>query len=216
MTAAPSEADRVPFSQQLRESTREAHHRAENSPFISELLNGSAGLDRFTELATQHYFIYSALESAEALRDPVAGRFAIDGLDRVPALETDLAFLIGQDWKSQVEPNQATADYCARVREVSRSWPGGYIAHHYTRYLGDVSGGQVIRAWLRNEHGVTGDGARFYDFRAVGSPVEFRRRYRALLDAAPWNDSERERIVAEARVAFDLNTAVFNELDRCA
>lgn len=217
MTSAPGETDQVPFSQQLRDSTREAHHRAENSPFIAELLNGSAGLDRFTELATQHYFIYSALESAAALEDPIAGRFAIDGLDRVPALETDLAFLIGPDWKSVVRPNQATAEYCARVREVSQRWPGGFVAHHYTRYLGDVSGGQVIRASLRSQHGVTGDGARFYDFRAVGSPAAFRRRYRGLLDAAPWTDSERARIVAEARLAFDLNTAVFSELDRtCA
>lgn len=218
MTAAPEETDQAPFSQQLRESTREAHRRAESSPFIAELLGVSAGLDRFTELATQHYFIYSALESAPAaVHDPIAARFAIDGLDRVPALETDLAFLIGPDWKSAVRPNRATAAYCARVREVSQHWPGGFVAHHYTRYLGDVSGGQVIRAWLRTQHGLTGDGARFYDFRALGSPAVFRRRYRGLLDTAPWSDSERARIVAEARLAFDLNTAVFSELDRtCA
>lgn len=216
MTAAPPDLEQVPFSQQLRESTREAHVRAESSSFVEELLDGSAGLDGFTRLAVQHYFIYSALETAAAeLRDdPVAGQFVIDELARVPALGVDLGFLLGPQWQTSVQPNPATAEYCDRIREVSAGWPGGFVAHHYTRYLGDISGGQVIRGRLRTLYDVTGDGARFYDFGALGSPAAFRRRYRRLLDTAGFDTSERARIVDEARLAFDLNTAVFADLAR--
>lgn len=215
MTVAPPETDQAPFSQQLREATREAHERAENSDFVARLLDGSAGLTGFTALAVQHFHIYTALEDAarRLSADPVAGRFLLDGLDRVPALSVDLESLLGPQWRA-TPPNAATVAYCARIAEVSVDWPGGFVAHHYTRYLGDISGGQVIRSRLRTHYGITGDGARFYDFSAVGSPAAFRRTYRALLDTAGWDAAERERIVAETQHAFDLNTAVFVELGR--
>ncbi|MGH3431963.1 MAG: heme oxygenase (biliverdin-producing) [Thermocrispum sp.] len=214
MTAAPPSTERVPFSQQLREATREAHVRAESSDFVARLLDGSAGLAGFTALAVQHFHIYTALESAarRLSADPVAGRFVLDGLVRVPPLSVDLRFLLGPEWEAAALPNQATAEYCSRINEVSADWPGGFVAHHYTRYLGDISGGQVIRSRLRTHYGITGDGARFYDFSALGSPAAFRRRYRGLLDSAGWDEAERARIVAEAQLAFDHNAAVFADL----
>lgn len=216
MTAAPPGTERVPFSQQLRDATREAHVRAESSDFVDRLLDGSAGLAGFTALAVQHYHIYTALEAAarRLSADPVAGRFVLDGLDRVPALSVDLRFLLGPEWAAATVPNQATVRYCERIADVASDWPGGFVAHHYTRYLGDISGGQVIRSRLRSNYGVTGDGARFYDFSALGSPAAFRHRYRRLLDTAGWDDVERDRIVTEAQLAFDLNTAVFADLGR--
>jgi heme oxygenase len=86
------------------------------------------------------------------------------------------------------------------------------VAHHYTRYLGDLAGGQVVGKVLERTYGVTGPGALFYDFSALGSPSRFRARYRALLDAAPWDDIEQRRVADEAVRAFELNIAVFEEL----
>jgi heme oxygenase len=215
MTAALRKIDQAPFSQQLREATREDHDRANQSAFVTKILDGSARLSAYTALAVQHFHIYTALEeAARALADhPVVSRFLIDGLERVPALTTDLRFLLGPRWRELAIPRRTTVEYCDRITEVAQSWPGGFVAHHYTRYLGDVSGGQVVRSRLRTRYDVDGDGARFYDFSALGSPAAFRRRYRQLLDTAEWDAAERERIIAEARVAFQHNIAVLDDLD---
>lgn len=218
MTAEPvSTAVSGAFSATLRESTREVHERAENSSFMSALLSGALPLEAYSLLAAQHYHIYGALEAVTDTMadDPVGSPFAMDGLRRVPALAEDLEYLAGPGWASALHPVPATQRYVERLRSVATGWPGGYVAHHYTRYLGDVSGGQVIRSVLKRLHGVVGPGARFYDFgdfASLGSPHAFRKHYRTLLDEAPWNAEEQERIVAEAVRAFELNIEVFEDL----
>jgi heme oxygenase (biliverdin-producing, ferredoxin) len=201
------------FSETLRTATREAHQAAHDSPYMTDLLGGSLPLAGFTELVGQHYFIYSALEeTAETMRhDPVAGVFVHDGLARVPALERDLTFLIGQDWRAAIRPYPATTRYCDRIREASAT-SAGFVAHQYTRYLGDLAGGQVTRAKMRQFHGLTDDGVHFYDFTSLGSPVRFREQYRTLLNSAPWSADDHKRLILEALHAFDLNIAVFTEL----
>ncbi len=90
----------------------------------------------------------------------------------------------------------------------------GYIAHHYTRYLGDLSGGQIIRDKAERTWGFArkGDGVRFYVFEGISNPAAFKREYRALLDAVSVDDLEKQRIVAECKRAFSLNSDVFRAL----
>jgi heme oxygenase len=142
----------------------------------------------------------------------VVGGFAVDALRRREAIAADLAFLRGADWADDLRPLASTAAYAARIRETVDAWPGGWVAHHYTRYLGDIAGGQAVRVLLERHYGVTGDGARFYDFAALGPVPPFRTHYRALLDAAAWDEVERARIADEACHAFELNIAMLREL----
>ncbi len=88
------------------------------------------------------------------------------------------------------------------------------MAHHYTRYLGDLSGGQIIRGTAEKTWGFErkGDGVRFYVFEQISNPAAFKREYRELLDAVNADDLEKQRIVDECKRAFALNTAVFREL----
>ncbi|SFP46409.1 heme oxygenase [Amycolatopsis arida] len=206
--------DQVPFSQALRESTREAHDRAHHSAYMEALLAGSLTLAEYARLATQYYFIYEAIERASdaMVDDPVGGPFVIDELRRLPALTRDLEFLLGPDWRAELRPVPATEEYVRRIQAAAFDWPGGYVAHHYTRYLGDLAGGQVVRSLLARTYGITGPGALFYDFGALGSPSAFRRRYRSRLDNADWDAAERVRIVAEVLLAFELNIAVLADL----
>jgi heme oxygenase len=144
----------------------------------------------------------------------VAGPFIQPELMRVASLERDLAYLRGAQWRDGLTALPATAEYAARVAECARTWPGGYIAHHYTRYLGDLSGGQIIRGTAEKTWGFArkGDGVRFYVFEDIGNPAAFKRGYRELLDGVLADDLEKQRIVAECRHAFALNTAVFRAL----
>ncbi|WP_327336588.1 MULTISPECIES: biliverdin-producing heme oxygenase [unclassified Streptomyces] len=206
----------TPFSTLIRTASHEQHVEAETSTFMSDLLGGRLGVDAYTRYTEQLWFVYRALEDgAGALReDAVAGPFIQPELMRTAELERDLAHLRGADWREGLEPLPATAAYAERVAECARSWPAGYIAHHYTRYLGDLSGGQIIRDKAERTWGFErkGDGVRFYVFEGISNPASFKRGYRELLDAVDADDLEKQRVVDECKRAFALNTAVFREL----
>lgn len=202
------------FAARLRAATRDAHERAERSPFVEALLGGDLGREAYAALLAQSHLFHSALEEAgEVWRgDPVVGRFVLDPLRRSPALEADLAWLLGPGWRGHVRPLDATASYVERLRAVCPTDRAAFVAHHYTRYLGDLSGGQVIRRRLRDAYGLEVDGVRHYVFDGIGKPKPFRDRYRALLDETPWRPGERDALIAEADLAFRLNRAVFDDL----
>ncbi|MEU1629051.1 biliverdin-producing heme oxygenase [Streptomyces sp. NPDC020096] len=204
------------FSDLIRSATRAQHTEAEESAFMGDLLGGRLGVEAYARYTEQLWFVYRTLEEAadRLTADPVAGPFVQPELLRVAELERDLDHLHGPDWRARALPLPATAAYCDRVTEVAAAWPAGYVAHHYTRYLGDLSGGQVIRGIAERTWGFErkGDGVRFYVFDHIGNPAAFKREYRELLDALPVDEVEKQRVVEECRRAFALNSAVFAEL----
>ncbi|MFB6821706.1 heme oxygenase (biliverdin-producing) [Streptomyces virginiae] len=204
------------FSTVIRVASHEQHTEAETSTFMSDLLGGRLGVDAYTRYTEQLWFVYRALEdAAESLKDdPVAGPFIQPELMRVAEIERDLTHLVGPDWRESVTALPATRAYADRVAECAAEWPGGYVAHHYTRYLGDLSGGQIIRDKAERTWGFErkGDGVRFYVFSDISNPAAFKRTYRELLDAIAADDLEKQRIIDECKRAFDFNGAVFREL----
>lgn len=211
--------EHVPFSTVLRTASSEEHQAAEHSSFMSRLLGGQLGIEAYADLTGQLWYVYRALEErAEQLAEhPLAGPFIDPALLRTAAIERDLAHLRGPDWRAGLAPLPATAAYVARIEELAAEWPAGYLAHHYTRYLGDLSGGQIIRGLAEKAWGFErkGDGVRFYVFEEVTNPAAFKRDYRAKLDAAgaAMDEVERRRVVEECKRAFVLNGAVFHDLD---
>ncbi|MFD7708032.1 heme oxygenase (biliverdin-producing) [Streptomyces sp. NPDC059785] len=215
-SSTESDATTTAFSTLIRTASHEQHVEAETSTFMSDLLGGRLGVDAYARYTEQLWFVYEALEAGvgRLASDPVAGPFIRPELLRGPALERDLAHLRGPDWRATLSPLPATEEYAARVAHCAEQWPGGYVAHHYTRYLGDLSGGQIIRGKAERTWGFDrkGDGVRFYVFEGIANPAAFKREYRELLDAVPADDLEKQRIVAECKRAFALNTAVFRAL----
>lgn len=204
----------VPFSQALRERTWSSHGDSEGAGFMSDLMQGKGTRDDYIALVVQHYFIYQALEAAETgfARDPVASAFITPRLTRLPAIEADLAFLIGPDWRNQVVPLPTTQRYVDRINTVAAGWSGGFIAHHYTRYLGDLSGGQHIRRLMQRHFGFETNGVGFYFFDEIASPKDFKDTYREQLDAVDWSPQERERVIEEVLIAYRFNTELFADL----
>ena len=204
----------IPFSQALRERTSSGHSSSEGADFMSDLMTGKGSKEDYIALVAQHFFIYEALElAADRMRaDAVAAPFISDKLTRLPAIVQDLEFLIGPDWREQITPLPTTARYVARINEVGAVWPGGFVAHHYTRYLGDLSGGQIIRTLMQRQFGFDTNGVGFYLFGDIAKPREFKDTYREQLDAVPWDDEEQARVIDEVMVAYRFNTELFIDL----
>ncbi|MFF8188260.1 heme oxygenase (biliverdin-producing) [Microbacterium sp. NPDC016588] len=209
-------SDVLSFSTALRERSRTAHSSSEGADFMTDLMNGSGTREDYVALVAQHWFIYEALEAAtERMRvDPVASVFLSDKLTRLPALEADLEFLIGADWRERISPLPTTQAYVARIRRVAATWSGGFVAHHYTRYLGDLSGGQFIGRLMQRRFGFDTNGVGFYLFGDIADPEAFKNVYREQLDAAPWDADEKERVIDEVLVAYRFNTELFVDLSR--
>lgn len=205
------------FSEAVKAASWNAHEHAEHSRFMQDLLAGRLDLPAYAHLVAQNYFAYRVLEAASAAMadDAIGSRFTFPELYRVPALEADLAALLGPEWPDRITPTPETAAYCARLTAVCFDWPGGYVAHHYVRYMGDLSGGQVIRRIVERTYGLEGHaGTGFYVFDAVGDLKAFKGRYRDLLDEVPWPADERDRVVEEILDAYRLNTDVLEGLSR--
>ena len=202
----------APLSELLRTATRPQHEHAETRGFVTELMGGALSREAYIDLATQHHAIYSALEAAgERLKDDaVAGPFVMDELLRVPSLEADLALLLGDDWRERIDLLPATVAYVERLNQIDSA--AALVPHHYTRYLGDLSGGQIISRMLQRHYGMAEEELTFYAFAAIPKPKPFKDSYRELLDSAAFTPEQINAVVEEAKVAFDLNAALFNDL----
>jgi heme oxygenase len=145
---------------------------------------------------------------------PVVGPIASPELNRRESLEQDLAFYFGGDWRQQIRATPGAQAYVARLHQVARECPELLVGHHYTRYIGDLSGGQILKniaqkAMNLGEH----DGLRFYEFDAIADEKAFKANYRATLDSLPIDQAMADRIVEEANNAFHCNMKMFQELE---
>lgn len=205
-----TEAETVPLSRLLREGSQAEHTAAEGASFMSELLAGRVSARGYADYLGALVEVYAALESVgHRLRDagdPLAGAVLDPALERGAALRADVAH-----WGPGELRGGAVAAYVERIR-AAETWGGSFVAHHYTRYLGDLSGGRAIGRILRREFDLADAGAAFYDFPAIPKPKPYKDAYRERLDALPLSADEREAVLTEVKVVFSLNGAIFAEL----
>lgn len=208
-----SVASPVTFSQEIRTATGAAHGTAQNSQFMGDLFRGAMEPSRYANLVAQNYYVYRAIEAAgESMRnDPVGSAFVFDELSRIEKVERDLEYFLGEDWRTKIGPVSATAEYVERIATASQ-WSGGYVAHHYVRFLGDLSGGQHIAKVVDRNLKLQGGGLASYDFTAIPDHDAFKNEYRRRLDVANWNAEERVRILDEIFAAYEYSTAILREL----
>ena len=205
--------DSKPLSAVLRSSTWRSHTRAEYSPFEVALVQGVLPKAAYAELMAQTLFIYQAIEECAAAftDDPIAGPFCFAELTRIPAIEADLAFYFGPEWRDLIAPLPITSEYTARIRAVAAEGPERFVAHHYTRYLADLSGGVAIDGAITRAYGLEEDGRRFYVF-DIPDFDAFKGTYRGLLDQLPLTVDQQVALIDEAAIAYEFNIALVNDL----
>jgi heme oxygenase len=200
----------------LREGTKKAHTTAENTGFISCFLKGTVEKNSYRKLVANLYFVYSAMEEEmHNHRDhAVLGKLYFPELERKASLEQDLAYYFGANWKTEVAPSEATKFYVQRIHDIAQTQPELLIAHLYTRYMGDLSGGQILRKIAQNAMNLSDEeGLAFYSFKQIPDEKAFKTMYRQQLNEVAVDDAMDDRIVDEANDAFGLNMKMFQELE---
>jgi heme oxygenase len=219
MTATPpSTVQPLPqpsLADHLRASSSGQHQDTESRSFITELMSGALSLTDYTRYLGQYAWVYEALEQ---LVDRVSQVDRIEvfdpALDRLPAIESDLRALGVTDWRLEHPALPATSAYIAHLRSLTGADSVRCLAHHYTRYLGDLSGGQAIAALVARYYGASPEQLGFYRFDAIDSIVLYKRAYRDSLNRMTLPPGDVDALVAEVDAAFTFNGAVFDELAR--
>ncbi|KAI7803749.1 heme oxygenase 2 [Triplophysa rosa] len=206
------------LSEMLAAGTKEVHEKAENTQFVKDFLRGRIRKELFKLGHVALYFTYSALEE-EIERNKDHPQFAPlyfpNELHRRAALARDLEYFYGHDWQSQTVCSPATRRYVERIHQLGQEEPVLLVAHAYTRYMGDLSGGQVLRKVAQRAMKLpsTGEGLHFYQFDGVHNAKAFKQLYRSRMNELELDVKTKEKVVEEANRAFHFNMEVFGELE---
>ena len=200
---------------ELKTGTKRSHTAAENTKFVGSFLRGVVSEENYRTLIKDFYFVYSAIEEEmERLADDEFLKpIYFKELNRLNFLKMDLRYYYGPNWMMEVKPSEACIQYVERIHEVAEKDPYLLVGHHYTRYLGDLSGGQILRNIAEKALNLPkNEGLHFYDFPKIEDKKAFKTKYREGLDKVTTDTSKINDIIAEANYAFRLNMYMFDEL----
>ena len=197
------------LARRLRDRTAALHRQAQRTGIMRDILRRQATATGYALLLRNLWPAYSELERGlDRLRaSPGVGRFARPILYRAPAIARDLAALHGADWADRIPLLDAGKTYAARVAEAAAGGGERLIAHAYTRYLGDLNGGQLSGAILTKTLGLGPGKNAFFLFQA--DPLEqLRADFKADLDCAGVEVAAVPDVIEEAAHAFECNIAL--------
>lgn len=206
------------LSEQIKKVTKESHVRAENTEMMLSFQKGQVTLPQYKLLLSSLYEIYQALEEEmdrNSNHPGVAPIYFPAELARLESIEKDLEYFYGQDWREKIAVPAATKRYCHRLRQIGKENPEFLVAHAYTRYLGDLSGGQVLGRIAQKSMGLkSSEGLSFFAFPGVSSPNLFKQLYRSRMNSVELTEEQRNGVLEEAVRAFEFNIQVFDDLQK--
>ncbi|KAA1469687.1 hypothetical protein DENSPDRAFT_816810 [Dentipellis sp. KUC8613] len=239
MTATTADLDlELPVATLLRTGTAAAHTSAETSQGAGWLTRGELDKEEYVRFLIMLYHVYHTLEQAldqHASHPVLSPIYNPTLLARTAPLYSDISYLLDTPPAAlpehplfselQTSPHPALAEYTARLRTLAAAPnPAPLLAHAYVRYLGDLSGGQVIRRRVAKAYGLEdegGEGVRFYQFDKLGGGGEaglgdmrkIKDWYRDGMNSGVADDKDlKVTILAEANKAFELNNGLFASL----
>jgi heme oxygenase len=202
------------LSKLFREGSSEDHSKAEKSNFIQAMFRGQLTKEAYIANLEAMLHLYTALESEleKHKEDKNVSKIFYPELFRKKSLEQDLYFF-GGDTYTLGSPSKNTKKYTNWLEDISKSSPKNLISHAYVRYLGDLSGGQILGKIIRKTFTLQeGVGDLFYTF-AINDIDQFKNLYRSQLDSLDITEQEKQGLLHEVKIAFQMNGEIFSELD---
>lgn len=218
------------------------HDEINSSPAALLLTSGDLAKSEYIRFLFMLWHIYDTLERAlfEHRGHPVIFHIYHPRVfSRATALSFDICHLLDTvTW--QTDPlyvaffNDIPApvqEYCDRIAYLGRvDAPEEDVnllaSHAYVRYLGDLSGGQIIRRKIIKAYNLydDGDGIAFYTFRTLdprtgdraAEPHEIRKIkdwFKAGLDESVIDPAVKVAIIEETKRGFIYNSEMFKCLD---
>lgn len=206
MPTTPADGAQPSIVTALYLRTKALHVEAERSGIIRDLLRGEATREGYLLLMRNLLPAYQAMEQGLARHrgSPALGELAHYSLDRAPAIEADLVALCGAHWNRSVPLLAAGDIYARRIAKAAEGDGTRLIAHAYTRYLGDLSGGQILQRLLARSLDLQPSELSFYDF-AHSDLDALKADYRQAIDSAGALAPDPQAVIEEGAIAFSLN-----------
>lgn len=196
------------FSARLKSSTAAIHDEVEHTTFMVDLMEGRLDARAYALLLRQYDVIYPVLEarSRDFAGDPVFAPFHDALLFRSDRISADLAALEGTELPVMPSANA----YASHLESLDS--PEQVIAHHYTRYLGDLSGGQAIGTLMRRHYALPATSLTMWDFTGIGKTKPYKDAYRRRLDEVAAAGGDEQIVIDETMEAFRLNGELLVDL----
>ncbi|KAG6915625.1 hypothetical protein DXG01_010664 [Tephrocybe rancida] len=215
----------LPLATVLREGTHQAHETVSKSQGALALASGRLPKPEYIRYLMVLWHVYDALEQAleqHATHPTLESTYNPTLLARGTALTTDISFLLEvpeSSWKSHSmhiellkEAPQALTAYVAHLRELADAPdPSPLLAHSYVRYVGDLSGGHIIRRFIGKAYNLDSDdslgqGLAFYSFKELTSAKPATQgKIKHIKD---WFKAGMDKAGEQALVAFELNSGL--------
>ena len=172
----------------LKELTYEHHRNAERQKFVKTLMGGNIPPKVYAEFLYNQYVAYNILEVC-AMAEGVLND--LPDVRRAPKILEDFQELWGKDAEPP-KPKPSIQKYVDHIMSIKED-PEKLMAHIYTRHMGDLSGGQMIKKRIPGE-------GRLYMFE---DPDNLKTAIRSKLN---------DNMAKEAKVCFTFATELFKEM----
>lgn len=202
----------------LDDGTRKSHSVAENTAFVTGFFKGLSTKESYRSLLTSLWFVYGAMERAfdECQLEEVQ-RLDDKELRRIEGLRADMDYFHGTNGYENISRSFFTRKYVERIEKVAKEKPYLLIAHQYTRYLGDLFGGQMMSGMAtRSLNLPEGKGVEFYRFEGIKNTKDYINDWYSRLNSLDLSSDQKKEIVDEANLVFELNIGIFQELEGSA
>lgn len=213
-SAEPQDPAQMPLSRAIFAGSSVIHRTAERRPFQVVFLKAQLPRDAYVEYLGRLSYVYAALEEVdEALKgDPTVGRMYSPELHRSGAIDQDMRFFAGMDWRDGSKPSPATEAYVDRIRWTQRELPPAFVAHQWLRYLGNVLAQSVLLRIMNKAYGLTDEGVAFYIFPEITDPRAYLGTYHDKLNSMPLDVATKQAVIDEGSKAFQCQIDFSDEL----
>ena len=200
------------FLEQLKTQTNVLHGIATHSGFNPELFKGNVTRALYGKYLLHKFHFYTALE--EGLRqqqsDDAISKFIFPELERAPYLRKDIVCFMDSEWEN-APMLSSVASHVYRLHTLITEKPHLLIAHAYTNYLAELSGGMIIRNILAKQYKFDEPELNAYAFE-INDVEAFKTNYRDILCAFVKEYNLQDRFIEEVKLAYIFSISALEEL----
>lgn len=185
----------------VREATSDSHAASMQHPLMVAFMRGGISAGSFFDYLGQLKRVYEILDTWGQNLSIYDAR-----LKRTPIINETLQ-LSGHT----VKRYSATDSYVMHLENlIDTNDDVAVLAHHYTRFMGDLAAGPMI-GFLADNLGIPDEMLKFYNFSDLGNLLEYRVSYGSALEqiVPPW---DQDRFISEVLLAFKYSQNILDDL----